>query len=455
MSASDGGLGDGTLRPDPARGSVARVRDVAAGRGTDAVPAAPGRDAAPRPVFPAVEPTSAVHDAVEHLRERVAADPGLQPGPGEDLRAEVLPRRRADGSVELRRAYWSARRPDPSSATGLTARTLYLDGVTGHEGTYDFPDDPVMHWVAGEAGALRGHGDDARVEVLRYIPLRRVTFRLTGGVGLPRRVIAKTKSESGLVRAERALTAAHAAAVASGAEFGVPAPIGLDLPRRLLYVEELPGRPLDTQLDALGLDTAMRLLGELHHGVHALAVPGVGTWTAADWLAAAVGAASQVGMLVPSVVPELERVCARLAATVPDDARELAFCQGDFVPGQILSRRAGPLVGARPRRRPPRRPAQRGRLPLHRARTGAARAGGPGRARPRHLRGGVHGTVRSRAGPGPVDVVPRPSPSCATWRGAASRVARSPARPSGSSPRSPVRSTARPDERTGRVTRAG
>jgi hypothetical protein len=298
-------------------------------------PADHGPEAVGRPVFAVVEPASAVHDVVERLRERVAADPGLQPGPGEDLRAEVLPRRRADGSVELRRAYWSARRPDPSSATGLTARTLYLDGVTGHEQTYDFPDDPVMHWVAGEAGALRGHGDDARVEVLRYIPLRRVTFRLTGAVGLPRRVIAKTKSESGLTRAERALTAAHAAALGSGAEFGVPAPIGLDLPRRLLYLQELPGRPLDTQLDVLGLDTAMARLGELHHGVHALGVPGVGTWTAVDWLAAAVGAASQVGMLVPSVVPELEGVCARLAATVPDDG-DLAFCQGDFVPGQVL-----------------------------------------------------------------------------------------------------------------------
>ncbi len=288
-----------------------------------------------RPVFPAVEPASAVHGVVEHLRERVADDPGLQPRPGEDLRAELLPRRRADGSVELRRAYWSTRRPDPASDVGLTARTLYLDGTTGHERVYDFPDEPVLHWVGGEAGVLRGHGPDARVEVLRYIPLRRVTFRLTDAVGLPRRVIAKTKSESGLVRAERALTAAHAAAVGAGAEFAVPAPVRLDAPRRLLFLEELPGRPLDTQLDSLGLDTAMRRLGELHHGVHGLRVPGVGTWTAADWLAAAVGAAAQVGMLVPSVTRELERVCADLAATVPDDG-DLAFCQGDFVPGQIL-----------------------------------------------------------------------------------------------------------------------
>jgi aminoglycoside phosphotransferase (APT) family kinase protein len=82
--------------------------------------------------------------------------------------------------------------------------------------------------------------------------------------------------------------------------------------------------------------------------VHELDVPDVGRWRAADWLVAARSAALQVAALVPSVVPRLEAVCARLAATVPDDGAgtrdgdggEIAFCQGDFVPGQILC--AGP-----------------------------------------------------------------------------------------------------------------
>jgi hypothetical protein len=292
-------------------------------------------------VFPAVEPTSPLYPWVERLRERVAADPGLHPGPGEDLRAELLPRLDGHGRVELRRAYWSTRRPDPRSEWGLTARTLFLDGVTGRERTDDFPDEPVMDWLTGPDGALAGHGDGARVEVLRYIPLRRVTFRLTGAAGLPPRVIVKTKSESGLVRAARALTAAHTAARAH--RFDVPRPVLLDLPRRLLYLEELPGRPLDTQLDRLGRDVGMRLLGELHRDVHELDVPDVGRWTARDWLTAARTAALQIAALVPSAAPRLEAVCARLAVTVPDDG-DLAFCQGDFVPGQILC--AGPAPGA-------------------------------------------------------------------------------------------------------------
>jgi hypothetical protein len=315
------------------------VAAPAAGR--SAAPAGAPAAAAPAPaapaVFPAVEPASDLYPWVERLRDLVAADPGLHPRPGEDLRAELLPRLRGHRRAELRRAYWSTRRPDPRADLGITARTLYLAGVTGREQTYDFPDEPVMDWLTGPDGALGGHGDGARVEVLRYIPLRRVTFRLTDAAGLPRRVIVKTKSESGLVRASDALTAAHAAD--RDGRFDVPRPVLLDLPRRLLYLEELPGRPLDTQLDRLGVDVGMRLLGELHRGVHELDVPGVGRWTAADWLAAARSAALQVAVLVPSVGLRLEALGARLAATLPDDG-ELAFCQGDFVPGQILC--AGP-----------------------------------------------------------------------------------------------------------------
>jgi hypothetical protein len=313
------------------------VERVDEGSDRGRTPRPPTAPPAGPPVFPAVEASSALYPWVERLRELVGADPGLHPGPGEDLRAELLPRLHGHGHVELRRAYWSTRRPDPRSEWGLSSRTLYLDGVTGREQTYDFPDEPVMDWLGGPDGALAGHGDGARVEVLRYIPLRRVTFRLTDGAGLPRRVIVKTKSESGLVRAGRALTAAHSAAQAQ--RFDVPRPVLLDLPRRLLYLEELPGRPLDTQLDRLGLDVGMRLLGELHRGVHGLDVPDVGRWTAADWLTAARSAALQVAVLVPSAGARLEAVCARLAATAPDDG-DLAFCQGDFVPGQILC--AGP-----------------------------------------------------------------------------------------------------------------
>jgi hypothetical protein len=40
------------------------------------------------------------------------------------------------------RFYWSARRADPASALGFTARTLYHDRKVHGSRTYDFPEEP-------------------------------------------------------------------------------------------------------------------------------------------------------------------------------------------------------------------------------------------------------------------------------------------------------------------------
>ena len=95
---------------------------------------------------------------------------------------------------------------DPQAALGFTARTLYDDhrlAATVH----DFPDEPTMRWLADRDGALKGDSDSAHGQVLRYIPLRRVTFRADDVAGLPARVIAKTQTRSSLLRATRVLLA--------------------------------------------------------------------------------------------------------------------------------------------------------------------------------------------------------------------------------------------------------
>ena len=99
---------------------------------------------------------------------------------------------------------------------GFTARTLYYDRKVHGSRTYDFPDEPLMDWLGQEDGPLRCHGDGAGVQILRYIPLRRVTFLVRDAAGLPARVIAKSKAEQGLLRATRALVATHQAAARAG-----------------------------------------------------------------------------------------------------------------------------------------------------------------------------------------------------------------------------------------------
>ncbi len=296
--------------------------------------AASVQESAPEPVFPAVEPASAVYHRLVELRDIIARDPGLRGG--SEVRAELLPRRRADGSVAVRRFYWSARRTDGRLPLGFTARTLYLHEKAPEPRAYDFPEEPVMQWLAEPSGPLRSHGSRARLEVLRYIPLRRVTFRLYGGDGLPTPVIAKTKRESSLRRAARILVATQrAVARADIHTFRVPRPVGLDIGRRLLYLDQLSGEPLSEVLDEMADGPSLNRLGSIQRELHELVVTGAGVRTCADWLSAARVATDQIALLAPSATAQLRPLEAELAAGCPADD-QLAFCQGDFVPSQIL-----------------------------------------------------------------------------------------------------------------------
>jgi aminoglycoside phosphotransferase len=289
--------------------------------------------------FSAVEPASPVHATLSALRARIAGDPGLAAGPGASVRAEVLPRRSRDGRLELERCYWSIQQPAPDAEFGFVGRTLYWDSRMPEPRVVEFPDEPVMDWLVTPDGALCSHGDQAGVNILRYIPLRRVTFRLERAVGLPPRVITKTKRRRSIVRAARALVAARRAVGRSDSTFRVPEPVRLDSQRRLLHQAELPGRALPELLAAGELDRleAMHRLGRVHREVHELDVRRgrVRTRHNEEWLAITAAAAEQISALAPSAGERVDALVAALARTTPVDG-DLAFCQGDFVPSQIL-----------------------------------------------------------------------------------------------------------------------
>ena len=294
-------------------------------------------------IFPAVEPESGVFPQLEQLRAEITSDPGLQASGDTVVQAELLPRRRrSDGDVSVKRFYWSARRADPAATMGFTARTLYHDRKVHASRTYDFPDDPLMDWLGQDDGPLDCHGAQASVQILRYIPLRRVTFLVRDAAGLPARVIAKSKDVHGLLRAARALVATHQAAIGVGdGALTVPRLVRLDARRRTLYLEELPGRPLDEVLSQVGVAEGMSRLGTLHRRLQKLPVRGLRVRRGTDdWLSAAKVAATQIGVLLPSTARQTQALYDGLVRAAPDEG-ELLFCQGDFSPGQILCHSSG------------------------------------------------------------------------------------------------------------------
>ena len=162
------------------------------------------------------------------------------------------------------------------------------------------------------------------------------------GAGLPGRVIAKVKRASGLNRAATAFLAVHLAASKRRSDAPtVPQLLRLDPPRHVLYLEELPGVPLNIAIGTLDLTTALQHLGALHRALQELEVGGItARRTIGDWLQTARVAATQIGLFVPSSAGRAEEVYAELVRTAPADER-LLFCQGDFLPGQILCHPTG------------------------------------------------------------------------------------------------------------------
>jgi aminoglycoside phosphotransferase len=295
-----------------------------------------------RDVFPAVEPASTVFAPLQTLREAILADPGLAPDGVARVRAELRLRPDPTDGAQIARFYWSLQRTDPGAPLGFTARTLYdgrridddrrLAVPTAH----DFPDEPVLTWLADSDGPLNGPSEGTRVKVLRYIPLRRVTFCADDAAGLPARVIAKTQTRSSLLQATRILLAVRRAVALGGIDsFAIPRPVRLDARRRLLYLEELPGTALSRIFDQTGADEAMSRLGAMHRTLHELDVDVGRTRDPSDWLRETQTATASIAILLPSLRRRMTELYDELVRTVPEqDGR--AFCQGDFVPSQIL-----------------------------------------------------------------------------------------------------------------------
>ena len=297
----------------------------------------------PSGFFPAVEPDSPVYPMLQRLLPAVRAETELPDGVDATIHTELRAGRLPTGDVELQRFYWSAQHADPQSPIGFGGRMVHCDAKkTTAPQTFVFPSEPVLTWLEDDDGPLRSDGHARHIEVLRYIPLRRLTFRLHDGSGLPPSVIAKVKRPGGLNRAATAFQAVQEAADRRrSGTLTVPRLLRLDAKRHVMYLEQLPGEPLNVALGQLDLTSAMEQLGELHRELQELDVRGLPTRLGtADWLQDAQHAATQIGLFVPSAARHAESVYTELARSAPEDNR-LLYCQGDFLPGQILCDSSG------------------------------------------------------------------------------------------------------------------
>jgi aminoglycoside phosphotransferase (APT) family kinase protein len=267
--------------------------------------------------------------AIEQLRAAIAASPGfaafarLAGSPQCEVHADLKAGRAADGSWKLQRAYWCLQHEGPDGQT-VSHMALWREGQDLPR-LLDFPQDPYLP-------TLRELLEGRRIELLRYVPLRRVTFRERGPAG---ERIGKLKRASKIRSAHDLLAAVHAAARDHGAAFTVAAPAGLDEAACVFYQELLPGTGLTRGLDADSAAARLQQVGRVHHALHALAVPGLPSWSLAGYLRTIADDVAWIALFAPEAAARLAPVLQRLQARVPAPGPAV-FCHGDFICSQLL-----------------------------------------------------------------------------------------------------------------------
>lgn len=282
-------------------------------------------------LFPLIEPGHVFHPQIRQMAEAIAARPPAGAGPA-TVHAEVKALRGADGAWVLDRFYWSRQTWAGPGRAGFRAETLsYRHGAREAE-WHDFPADPYLPAIAGY---FRGPG--AGAEVLRYVPLRRLTFRIPVGGAT---VVGKFKRASRFCAAHERLKLVAEAVGRRQPGFRVARPLAIDAERRLVTQEALPGENLAEQIapgNAVGL---LERLGRICRALHELPVPGAPGWDEQAFRAEVGAHMEWIAFMRPELEPLLGRAGAALARRAPRlGTGERAFCHGDLVPSQVL---AGP-----------------------------------------------------------------------------------------------------------------
>lgn len=279
-------------------------------------------------LFPFVAPGHPFFAQVERLRGLIAAHPGLAAlaAGRTTVHAEIKAVAGAAG-WSFDRFYWSLQSRDD---TRLRALTLSYAAKSGDTRWYEFPDDSYLNTMAAFFAAAPDP-----VRVLRYVPLRRLTFRAAGADGVP--LIGKFKRASRFRQAYQLLGVVADAVAAAPPGFGVSRPLGMDEARCLYYQSALPGVDLAEQVSADNCRHLLAAVGALHRSLHEVpvaAAPLAPPHAALDTVRRDV---AWIGFMQPALAPWLGDILALLERTAPAlPAQEAVFCHGDFVCSQIL-----------------------------------------------------------------------------------------------------------------------
>jgi aminoglycoside phosphotransferase len=240
--------------------------------------------------------------------------------------------RRRHGAWQLKWAYVSAQSSGPDG-DGFTAETVVYTSRLGRIDSYTFPQDSLLLRLAGIVARAGG----PRLRILRYIPRRRLTFRVPAREDAPA-LIGKAMRPPEVERTYATLLAVSGAAVRSEASFRLPAPCGVDVDRAIVLQRAMPGRPLAELLSEANYRGLLRRAGYVHRELHELDVPGLETRDEQFLVDRLTGDLDCVGFFHAGAEPLLHDVSRLLFTRMPrPSVRKQAFLHGDFTVAHVLA----------------------------------------------------------------------------------------------------------------------
>jgi Ser/Thr protein kinase RdoA (MazF antagonist) len=252
------------------------------------------------------------------------------------IHAEIKALRTPDRQWALDRFYWSRQTWDGASRIRFQADTLTFRASLGRAEWHRFPDDPYLDAMSAGIARLLAGRPEARLDVLRYVPLRRLTFRLDEDEAAA--VVGKFKRRSRFQEAHARLQAVARAAAQPGAPFRVATPLALDAAYGLSLQEALQGTNLAEAITPESGPELLYRLGATHRALHMLSVPGLPAWDGAQFRAGVERDLAWIGFVRPELAEDLARARRALERTgAASECVEPVFCHGDFVPSQVLA----------------------------------------------------------------------------------------------------------------------
>jgi len=241
--------------------------------------------------------------------------------------------RSREGSWEIKRLYISYQAIGQRSATGYRGYTFLYDPRRGGLQECPFPADPKLKSAGHVLSRLEAAG---RADVLRYVPLRRLTLRGHWDPPDGPTIIVKVVESGATGRIARRLRAVERAA--ERASFGVAGLLIHDESGATVVQQCLPGQPLVAAITLQSLEATMRRLGALHGEVHELAVPDHVCGDADDPFPTVLDRLDWLGWVRPGRADFFRAVRATLEGRTPAGASDRrVFCHGDFRCTQILA----------------------------------------------------------------------------------------------------------------------